>query len=170
MNFALLIIDMQKGFLDNQICYPSVDATLEYVNATIELFNEAKQPIFIIQDEDAKDEPGPDSYELVDSLTKEISNLNTISKKYSNAFWKTPLEEKLKKLGTEFLVVTGFAAEGCVNCTYNGALERGFHAVLLKNGITSYKEKWVQFVQEICSTISYSTLKLLLSKTNKNLY
>lgn len=91
MNSALLIIDMQKGFLDNRICYPSINSTLEYINAAIELFNEIRKPIFTIQDEDAKEEPGPKSYELIDSLKKEMINHHKISKIYSNAFWKTYL-------------------------------------------------------------------------------
>jgi len=60
-------------------------------------------------------------------------------------------------------VLAGFAAEGCVNYTYNGALERDFNVVLLKNGITSYQERYTRFVQEICNTMSYSTLSFLLS-------
>ena len=167
MNSALLIIDMQKGFLDNRICYPSIYSTLEYINAKVELFNEIRKPIFTIQDEDAKEEPGPKSYELIDSLKKEIINHHKISKIYSNAFWKTSLEKDLRSQNINFLVLTGFAAEGCVNYTYNGALERDFNVVLLKNGITSYQERYTQFIQEICDTISYSTLSFLLS--NKKL-
>ena len=47
--------------------------------------------------------------------------------------------------------------------SYIGALERDFNVVLLKNGITSYQERYKQFIQEICNTISYSTLSFLLS-------
>lgn len=163
MNSALLIIDMQKGFLDNRICYPSINSTLEYINAAVELFNEIRKPIFTIQDEDAKEEPGPKSYELIDSLKKEMINHHKISKIYSNAFWKTSLEKDLRSQNINFLVLAGFAAEGCVNYTYNGARERDFNVVLLKNGITSYQERYTQFIQEICATISYSTLSFLLS-------
>ncbi|GAI86925.1 unnamed protein product [marine sediment metagenome] len=45
MNSALLIIDMQKGFLDNRRCYPSINSTLEYINTAVELFNEIRKPI-----------------------------------------------------------------------------------------------------------------------------
>jgi len=131
MNSALLIIDMQKGFLDNQICYPSINSTLEYINAAVELFNETRKPIFTIQDEDAKEEPGPKSYELIDSLKKEMINHHKISKIYSNAFWETSLEKDLKSQNINFLVLAGFAAEGCVNYTYNGARER-FHRCFIK--------------------------------------
>ena len=163
MKYALLIIDMQRGFLVDRTCSPDLHSVLEYINAAIELFNAANQPVFLIQDEDAKEESGPDSYELVDGLGEGIRHPAFISKKYSNAFWQTPLEEQLRTHGAQFLVLAGFAAEGCVNYTYNGAIERDFHAVILKNGITSYKSRYTRFVQEICNTLSYSTLRFLLS-------
>ena len=93
MKFALLIIDMQKGFLDNRICYPSISSTVEYINALVELFNESHQPIFTIQDEDERKEPGLGSYELINSLKKEMINHHKVSKIYSNAFWRTSLEK-----------------------------------------------------------------------------
>lgn len=165
MNYALLIIDMQKGFLRGRDCSPVLDSVLEYINGAVELFNAANQPVFIIQDEDAKEEPGQDSYGLVDGLTQDIRNPIFVSKEYSNGFWKTCLEEQLLKNKAQFLVLAGFAAEGCINYTYNGALERGFHAVVLKNGITSYRFQYTGFIQEICNTLSYSTLRFLLSTT-----
>ena len=48
--------------------------------------------------------------------------------------------------------------------TYNGALERDFHAVLLRNGITSYQGRYTRLIQEICNIVSYSTLRFLLSQ------
>ena len=61
-----------------------------------------------------------------------------------------------------FLVIAGFAAEACVNYTYNGAGERGFHAVLLKNAVVSYTERYVRFVLETSNDISYFTLQYML--------
>jgi nicotinamidase-related amidase len=164
VKYALLIIDMQRGFLRDRTCSPGLDSVLEYINAAIELFNAANQPVFFIQDGDAKEEPGHDSYELVDGLNEDIRHPVFLSKKYSNAFWQTSLEQRLRAHEAQFLVLAGFAAEGCVNYTYNGALERDFHAVLLKNGITSYKSRYTGFVQEICNTLSYSTLRFLLAQ------
>ena len=167
MKYALLIIDMQKGFLRDRTCSPDLESVLEYINAAVELFNGANQPVFIIQDEDAREEAGHDSYELIDGLTRDIRSPVFLSKKYSNAFWQTSLEERLRAHEAQFLVLAGFAAEGCVNYTYNGALERDFHAVVLKNGITSYKSRYAEFAQEICNTLSYSTLRFLLAQESR---
>ena len=88
------------------------------------------QPIFTIQDEDAREEPGLGSYELIDSLKKEMINHHKVSKIFSNAFWKTSFEKDLRSQSVDLLVITGFAAEGCINYTYHGALERDFNVVL----------------------------------------
>jgi len=62
MNPALLIIDMQKGLLDHKTCHPSINSIIESINVTVELFNQICKPIFTIQDEDAREELGPNSY------------------------------------------------------------------------------------------------------------
>lgn len=44
----------------------------------------------------------------------------------------------------KLVIVAGFGAEQCVLFTYNGALERGFKAVMLQNGIISSREDIIQ--------------------------
>ena len=161
MKAALLIIDMQKAFFNNRSTFPVLHSAVEYINAAVDLFNDHDLPVFTIRDEDAK-EKGERGYEVIDEIKKEIANEYSIEKPECNAFWGTYLEEDLKKLGVDFVVITGFAAEACVNYTYNGARERGFHAVLLKNGIVSYTERYVRFVLETSNVISYFTLEYLL--------
>jgi nicotinamidase-related amidase len=164
MRAALCIIDMQKGFLENRTTYPSLADALEYINAAVELFNNHSLPVFVVQDEDARDEEGADSFDLVDGLTPDIPGDHRVCKKYCNSFWKTDLEERLTGLNVGFVVLAGFAAEACINFTYNGAQERGFHAVILKNAVLSYKDSHVRFVTETANVISYSTLGFLLSQ------
>jgi nicotinamidase-related amidase len=164
MNAALLVIDMQNGFLIDRPCHPGLPSALEYINAAIDLFVTSGQPIFVVQDEDAREEPGASSYDVVDGLKSAVPALRMMSKKYSNAFWQTSLEKQLRELDAHLIVLAGFAAEGCVNYTYNGALERGFHAVLLRHGVMSRQPDYLRFVHETCNTITYSTLRFLLSQ------
>ena len=161
MKAALFVIDMQKAFFKNKNTFPELHSAVEYINAALDLFNDHDLPVFKILDEDAK-ENGAKGYEVIDEIKKEIANEYLIEKTKCNAFWETSLEEDLKKLGVDFVVITGFAAEACVNYTYNGARERGFHPVLLKNGIVSYTERYVRFVLETSNDISYFTLEYLL--------
>jgi len=164
MKAALLIIDMQKAFFENKSTFPVKESAVEYINAAVELFNGHDLPVFMIQDEDAR-EQGETGYEVIDEIKKEIVNGYYVGKTKCNAFWGTSLEYDLKKLGVDFVVITGFAAEACINYTYNGAGERGFHAVLLKNAIVSYTGKYVRFVLETSNDISYFTLEYMLRGT-----
>ena len=161
MKIALLVLDLQKQFFRIPKCRPFLDDALEYVNETIKLFRKANLPIIFIQDEEAGDGPGSEDYELYDKLLKEDTD-TYISKLYSNAFWKTDLEAKLKQLNVDFLMICGFAAGHCVNFTYNGARERGFSACILQHGIAGFSKTAINFVTTNNPLISYEVLEYLM--------
>ena len=164
MKAALCLIDLQKGFLENRSTFPALSDALEYINAAVDLFDEHSLPVFVVQDEDAKEEQGADSFDLVEGLTRDFPAERRVIKKYCNSFWKTDLEERLGDLDVGFLVLAGFAAEACINFTYNGARERGYHAVLLKNAVLSCRENHVRCVMETADVIAFSTLRFLLGQ------
>ena len=87
-----------------------------------------------------------------------------LKKSDSNSFWETELEGLLKFKGIEFVVIAGFSSEYCVYATYQGANERGFHPLILKNGITSHEAGYSKMVQDITNNISYFTLAKLLGQ------
>ena len=163
MKAAFLIVDMQKAFFAMEACRPSLNSALEYVNATAELFRRQNSPVFIIQDNEAGGGPDKPGFGLFDGLVKDRHD-RYVAKDYSNSFWKTSLEQDLKKAGCPFLIVSGFAASGCVLYTYNGALERGFKAALLQHGIAGFKDAHIQMALETCDVISYSVLEHLLKE------
>ncbi len=160
MKTAFLVVDMQKAFFETEGCRPSLMAALEYVNGTAELFRRHARPVFLIQDNEAGGGPDKPGFGLFKGLANDKRD-RRITKDLSNAFWKTSLEQDLKKEGCDFAVVSGFAAAGCVVHTYNGALERGFGAALLQHGVAAPKERHIQTVFETCDVISYTTLEHL---------
>jgi nicotinamidase-related amidase len=82
-----------------------------------------------------------------------------IEKNYYNSFWKTDLEEILEKEDVDTVIVSGFAAEFCVAATCNGALERGFDAYLLQDGVAGFTEEGVNLLQAWRPLISAEALK-----------
>ena len=164
MKAALLVIDLQKGFIKDYPCYPNIGLTLEYVNAAIELFAARNLPVVVVKDRDALEEDYPDPYDLLDGLNLSDVAHQTVEKSYPNAFWETDLLEVLEPFGVEYLVLTGYAAEFCVYGTYNGAVERGFHPLVMKNGITSQGEGSARMIQDITNGISYFTLNKMLNE------
>jgi nicotinamidase-related amidase len=165
MSIALLIIDMQKEFIEWKDSKKSLDNALEYINETSDMFRKAGKSVVVIQDEEAGEGIGSEGYGLIEELIVRDTDIR-ISKLYSNGFWKTDLEVILKDLNVEFLVLCGFAAENCVQFTLNGAVERGFNASLLQFGIASSDKRQVEMIHNKRPVISIEALEYILSGNN----
>jgi nicotinamidase-related amidase len=161
MNIALLIIDMQKEFIEYDDSKKSLQNALEYINETSDIFRKAGKPVIVIQDEESGNGIGSEGYDLIEELNMVDTDIR-ISKLYSNGFWKTDLEDVLKDLNIEFVVLCGFAAENCVQFTLNGAIERGFNASLLQFGIASRDERQVEMIHNKRPVISIEALEYFL--------
>ncbi len=157
---ALLIIDMQKNCKQATACKVSFEKSVEYINEISQYFRKKEYPVVIIQDVEAGG-PESDGFHCVDEL-KVSDNDIFIKKNYSNAFWKTELDAVLKRLGVDCLIISGFAAEQCVLFTYNGAIERGYQAFLLQNGIAGFDDFEVKQIQTLRSIICYEALEYFL--------
>jgi nicotinamidase-related amidase len=79
-----------------------------------------------------------------------------------NAFWETELDTILKREGVDCLIISGFAVEHCVLFTYNGAIERGYHAFLLQHGLAGMEEDEIKRIQLLRYVISYNAIEYFL--------
>lgn len=158
MNIAFLIIDVQKAFLEDRKNSKEYQDTLMYINATASLFRKANQHIYIIRD---ISEGNDESYSTVDKLKTSEKDIDII-KKYSNSFWKTNLEEKLKEKNIDFVVISGNALEHCVLATYFGAQERGFQAAILQHGVFADYKEGIMDLYNNRALVSYEVLHYLL--------
>lgn len=157
---ALLIVDMQKNCKEETSCRASFEKAVEYINEISQYFRSKKYPVVIIQDVEAEG-PETDGFKCVDELI--ISNSDFfVQKSFSNAFWKTELDDILKRNGVDCVVISGFAAEYCVLFTYNGAVERGYNAFLLQNGVAGFNDDEIRRIQLLRSVISYDALEYFL--------
>jgi len=164
MKPALLIIDVQNDFFHiNQACSDSLKSAIEYINAAIDLFRKKNFPIVIIQHKSEEQNLVPDKtgFEVPESVRIEPKDIRIV-KTYGNSFIKTGLAEKLRKLGVDTIIVTGFCAEFCVLSTYRGAQDLDFTPIVLKGSLASDNAEHVRFVEEITETISLGALKTLL--------
>jgi nicotinamidase-related amidase len=160
MKPALLVIDVQKDFFQD---HPAADTPLrdaaEYINVAIKLFREKKLPVICIQHMNPEENlvPGQPGFDLPEILNVLPTDPH-IHKTYSNAFNKTPLAEMLRKEGIDTIVVTGFAAEGCVTATCRGAKDLDLTAIILRGSIIGGKQEFVPFVEATHEIISYRAL------------
>jgi nicotinamidase-related amidase len=164
MKPVLFVIDVQKRFFKiNQACADSLNSAIEYINAAIGLFRKRNLPIFVIYHKSEEENlvPGTPDFEVSEGLKLEPENPRVI-KTYGNSFTKTGLADRLKELGVDTVIITGFCAEYCVLSTYKGAEDLDFKPIILRGAIASDNAEHIRFVEEIAETVSYGALKTLL--------
>lgn len=164
MNPALLVIDVQKKFFKfGSMTAQSLNDAIECINAAIALFREKHLPVICIQHMDEKEKlvPGEEGFELPEELDILPSDMH-IHKTYGNSFSKTPLEEELRELGIDTVIITGFCAEYCVLSTYRGAQDLDLTPIMLRGSLASGIPENIKFVESISDIISYGALKKIL--------
>ncbi len=160
MGLALLIIDVQKEFLQEHQGTKVYEETLIFINATAKLFRQANLPVIIVKDIAEGDGP---AYDFVDELKTEPTDIE-IQKTEGNAFWKTNLDDILKEKNVDYVVLTGNAAEHCVLATYNGATERGYRPLMLQHGIFATHERGLMDLYWNRPLVSYTALTYMVKK------
>lgn len=159
---ALLVIDIQNAYL------PYMDEKdkktgMEMINYFIALFRANGFPVIRVYHTDLKTGPKPDSEEFAFPKTVAILPDDAmVIKNYPSAFKKTELDKLLKAKGCNTLFLCGLSAVGCVLATYHGAMDLDYEAFMLKDALISHDAALTKAVQEICKTIDYYALKLVL--------
>ena len=161
---ALLVIDVQKEFFTiSPATAQSLNDAIEYINAAIALFRDKHLPVICIQhmDEDENLVPGEEGFDLPEELDILPTDLH-IHKTYGNAFNKTSLEDELRELGVDTVVVTGSCAEYCVLSTIRGAEDLDLTPIILRGSLASVILENIKFVESISNIISYGVLKKMV--------
>jgi nicotinamidase-related amidase len=159
---ALLVIDIQNAYL------PYMDEKdkkmgMEVINYFIALFRANGFPVIRVYHTDLKGGPKPDSEEFQFPKTVAILPDDAkVIKNYPSAFKKTELDKLLKAKGCNTLFLCGLSAVGCVLATYHGAMDLDYEVFMCKDALISHDAALTKAVQEICKTIDYYALKLVL--------
>ncbi len=164
MKPALLIIDIQNKYLNlDTETAQSLKVAIEYINVAIDLFREHHLPIIAIQHTNAKSGlvPGQTDFDIPESVKLTDSDTRII-KTYSNAFNKTELLPKLREMGVDTVIVTGYCAEYCVYSTCVGAEDNDLVPIILKGSLASGKSDRIRLVEEINDTITLGALRTVL--------
>ncbi|WP_309119495.1 isochorismatase family protein [Paenibacillus sp.] len=163
MTIAMLIIDMQVGFIGEEKRKDDVRIASEYINYAANLIRQSGNIVVHVQDEDVEGGRDSANYEIVPSIVRAAGDLY-VNKKWSNSFWNTELESMLKERGVRYVIVSGFAAEHCVLFTYNGASERGFKPAVLQHGVVGERAGSAEMLQRDRAVISCNVIGWLTEK------
>jgi nicotinamidase-related amidase len=167
MKPALLVIDIQNEYLR----YMSEDdkkLALEMINGAIWLFRQHNLPVIRVYHTDPQFGPKPDSepfeYPASVIVTKDDPR---VIKNYPSAFKKTELEKILREKGCNTVFLCGLSAVGCVLASYYSANDLDFNTFMVKDALLSQNSTYTNFIEEICNSVNFTTLKLLLQYTQK---
>jgi nicotinamidase-related amidase len=166
MKIGFLIIDMQNIFLHDQMEKLNVGEACEYINYVSGLLRSKDHVVIHIQDmEGSTEDADLQARDVIPEITVDPQDIRVV-KEYSNAFWKTDLEQVLHQHGVEFLIIAGFAAEHCVTFTLNGAMERDFPAAILQRGIVSTKADAITTIYRDRPVISHPVIKFMTDRND----
>jgi ureidoacrylate peracid hydrolase len=158
-NTALVIVDMQKDFLDEGgACFiPGGRAVAPAISRVLDAFRAAPLPVIhviTVWQKDGADMSrfttsevlrerglriGEAGTEPIDELTP-FPNEYIVRKIRYSAFYGTELEMLLRALGIVYVVTVGVATNVCVRSTVHDAAFRDFLPVVLRDCTTSYTE------------------------------
>ncbi len=145
---ALLVIDVQVGLFEKGTPVYQAGQVLENILCLVERAHEADAPVFYIQHCDQRDlargTPGWQLHPHLRPMNKDFH----LYKEKSNSFEGTELEEKLKALGVERVVVTGLVTHGCVKNGCMGALKHGFQVTLAQDAHSNFSSRAAEVIEE----------------------
>ncbi len=138
MTSAVLVIDMQQGLCEGEGRAFDSDGVIARINAVTAKARAASIPVIFIQHESGPGylEHGTPAWQLARGLHA-LPGDHYVRKTTPDSFLRTDLEERLRALGVQDLIVCGMHSEFCVDTTTRRALALGFPVVLVADGHTS---------------------------------
>jgi nicotinamidase-related amidase len=146
---ALIIVDMLKDFVDGKLANPKAQAMIGPLqrllahareNGWVVVFsNDAHQPgdpeLKIWGEHAMAGDPGA---EVIDELAPREGEIISPKRGYG-AFDGTGLDEQLRELGVDEVVITGQHTHICVRHSSYGALIRGYEITVLKDAVCAFE-------------------------------
>jgi nicotinamidase-related amidase len=149
-NFALLLIDMQRGLCEGAEAAFEAQALVVRLNALAKKARASKVPVLWVHHEEAEGalEHGSAGWQLAPGLETDVRDI-LVRKSTPDAFLRTGLERLLKTHGVDALVICGLQTEYCVDTTTRRALGLGLPVVLVADGHSTPDKAHLSAVQII---------------------
>jgi nicotinamidase-related amidase len=137
MKTAILVIDVQAKLMDTAPRPEEADQVIKRINHITALGRTATIPVIFVQHEEADFlEPESEGWQLQKNLLTKPGD-QYIRKTTGDSFLNTGLDEKLKALDINNLVICGFASEFCVDHTTRRATGLGYTVQLVSDAHTT---------------------------------
>ena len=162
---ALIIIDIQNDFIP-KMSEQEKKYAFQVINGSIWVFRQNNLPIIRVYHSDINWGPfdGSEEFSYPKSVIIKDSDLKII-KHFPSAFTKTELDSILKKLDCNTLFLCGLSATGCVLATYFGGVERGYHTLLIRDGVMSHDPDYTHVITDICNSVNFESVMFLVKNS-----
>lgn len=160
MTAALLIIDMQKAFFEDESLGNQQDSLVAACNSTIADAREAGIAVYLIRTEHQRDKStwtvsmlddeqgflfsGTEQAEFVDGLS--VEGLPELVKTRDSAFFGTDLLQRLRNLEVDTVVLAGVSTHNCVAQTGADAYANNLRVVYARDAVASTNDEYAQNV------------------------
>jgi nicotinamidase-related amidase len=150
---TLLVIDMLEDFFSDDPLAERRAELARSINELVRAFREHGSPVVWVRQEFSPDLndafldmrrrnvrvtiAGTEGAEILPELDRADRDAVVVKKRYS-AFFGTPLEDLLRDIGTDLLVVAGVNTHACVRTTVIDAYQRDLVVVLAEDSVASY--------------------------------
>jgi len=130
---ALIMIDCQNTYRQGVMQLSGVEEAIIEAKKLLDMARDLKTPIIHIRHDAGEGSP----YDIraeIGQISKEVEPIageSLITKLYPNSFIQTELDEQLKALGVEKVILAGFMTHMCVNSTAHGAFNLGYAATIV---------------------------------------
>ena len=167
---ALLLVDFQKEWIaeNRDYCIGSVDKTASKAIRLMKRFHKLKLPVFIIQhfeltgDYFSKQNSFSELIPQIAENKKESDYL--IEKGKISPFYNTNLEQKLKELNVDELVISGLLTNLCVRSSASDAYDRDYKITIVSDACQSNSKKIHKFTLE---DLKHTRPEIELKKTSE---
>ena len=141
MSSAVLVIDVQAGYFDEEPRPFEADEVIEKINALTDHARAMGVPVIFVQHEqpDSPSPYGSEGWKLQAGLVVDDFDIK-VRKTTPDSFLGTKLEEILRTVGADNLVVCGFATEFCVDTTVRRAAALGYSVQLASDAHTTHEK------------------------------
>ncbi len=166
MNLALLIIDLQKDFFESERLRVKKESLIKNVNELVAMARRKSTPIIWIRQEmnaDGSNAPlgdrklgkffvvtGTEGSKSLDGLHISSDDLEIVKTRYS-PFYMTKLDELLKSLNADTLIIAGINTHACVRMAVIDAYQRDYEIIIALDCIDSWDDTHQKITLEYLS-------------------
>ncbi|AKT51949.1 isochorismatase family protein [Arsenicicoccus sp. oral taxon 190] len=130
---ALLVVDVQRDVIAESI-HP--EATVETIRGLVERARARSVPVIWVRHHaDEELVLGSDGWQIVPEL--DPGEDPVVEKRYGDSFADTDLQDQLRRVGADGVVLCGAQTDACIRGTFYGALYRGYPVTLVSDAHTT---------------------------------